>query len=232
VHHCDSWRIRDQLDANIYSLLFHFFYAQHVSDINKSIIRKLRLFYCITTLVVCSCFGVCWSFGVAGLGWYPCCRLLMSLAILFHFSCVQHVSDINTSIIRNLRLFYCTVLPHWLCVLVSMCVGVSVWLGWGGIRVTGSWCHLLFYFTSSMLNMFRTLIHPSSGTCDFSIVQYHHIGLCSCFDVFWSFGMAGLWWYPCCRLQPATRIPLHVSTFQTVIISSSNRSSQQMLCTV
>jgi len=24
-----------------------------------------------------------------------------------------------------------------LCVLVSMCVGVSVWLGWGGIRVAG-----------------------------------------------------------------------------------------------
>ena len=33
---------------------FHFFYAQHVSDINTSIIRSLRLFYCITTLVVCS----------------------------------------------------------------------------------------------------------------------------------------------------------------------------------
>jgi len=27
--------------------------------------------------------------------------------------------------------------PHWLCVLVSMCVGVSVWLGWSGIRVAG-----------------------------------------------------------------------------------------------
>jgi len=28
-----------------------------------------------------------------------------------------------------------------------------------------------FYFTSSMLNMFRTLIHPSSGACDISIVS-------------------------------------------------------------
>ena len=27
--------------------------------------------------------------------------------------------------------------PHWLCVLVSMCVGVSVWLGWGGRVKTG-----------------------------------------------------------------------------------------------
>ena len=30
-----------------------------------------------------------------------------------------------------------------------------------------------FYFTSSMLNMFRTLIHRSSGTCDVSIVSPH-----------------------------------------------------------
>ena len=30
-----------------------------------------------------------------------------------------------------------------------------------------------FYFTSSMLNMFRTLIHPLSGACDFSVVSPH-----------------------------------------------------------
>ena len=30
-----------------------------------------------------------------------------------------------------------------------------------------------FYFTSSMLNMFQTLVHPSSGACDFSIVSPH-----------------------------------------------------------
>jgi len=30
-----------------------------------------------------------------------------------------------------------------------------------------------FYFTSSMLNMFQTLIYPSSGACDFSIVSPH-----------------------------------------------------------
>ena len=54
---------------------FHFLCAQHVSGINTSIIRSLRLFLFITTLVVCSCFDVCWRFGVAGLGWYPCSRL-------------------------------------------------------------------------------------------------------------------------------------------------------------
>jgi len=48
-----------------------------------------------------------------------------------------------------------------------------------------------FYFTSSMLNMFRTLIHPSSGTCDISICITTLV-VCSCFDVCWSFGVAGL----------------------------------------
>jgi len=32
---------------------------------------------------------------------------LISLAILFHFLCAQHVSDINISIIRSLRLCCC-----------------------------------------------------------------------------------------------------------------------------
>ena len=103
----------------------------------------------------------------------------MSLAVLFHFLCAQHVSDINISIIRILRLFHWITTfrtlihpssgacdfsiesPHWSCILVSMCVGVSLWLGWGGIHVAGR------------LNMFRTLIHPSSGACDFSIVSPH-----------------------------------------------------------
>jgi len=52
----------------------------------------------------------------------------MPLAILFHFLCAQHVSDINISIIRSLQLF----LPNYhigRIVLGSMCVGVSVWLG-------------------------------------------------------------------------------------------------------
>jgi len=40
---------------------------------------------------------------------------------------------------------------------------------------------LKFYFTS-VLNMFRTLIHPSSEACDFSIVLPHwlcvHVSMC------------------------------------------------------
>ena len=53
--------------------------------------------------------------------------------------------------------------------------------------------------------MFRTLIYPSSGACDYS-VELPHWSYCSWFDVCWSFGAVGLEWYPYCRLQPATRI--------------------------
>jgi len=39
----------------------------------------------------------------------------------------QHVSDVNTPILRSLRLF------HGLYCSGSMCVGVTLWLGWGGV---------------------------------------------------------------------------------------------------
>jgi len=54
-----------------------------------------------------------------------------------------------------------------------------------------------FYLTSSMLNMLRTLIHPSSGACHFTIVS------------------VGLGRYPCSRLQPVTRIPAQPSHTET-----------------
>ena len=54
-------------------------------------------------------------------------------------------------------------------VLGSMCFGVSVWLGLGGIRVAGL----------------------SSRVCDYS-VELPHWSYCSWFDVFWSFGVVGL----------------------------------------
>jgi len=54
----------------------------------------------------------------------------MSLAILFHFLCTQHVSDINISIIRSLRLCCwvtaSVVLFSVLCVLENWCGWVSV----------------------------------------------------------------------------------------------------------
>ena len=45
-----------------------------------------------------------------------------------------------------------------------------------------TWYHLLFYFTSYVLNMFRTLIYPSSGICD-CVVEIPHLSSCSKFVV-------------------------------------------------
>ena len=66
-----------------------------------------------------------------------------------------------------------------------------------------TWCHVLFYFTSYVLNMFRTLIYPSSGACVYS-VELLHWSYCSWFDVCWRFGVAG--W----SLQHET--PTHIET--------------------
>ena len=41
-----------------------------------------------------------------------------------------------------------------------------------------TWCHLLFYFTSYVLNMFRILIYPSSGACD-CVVELPHRSSCT-----------------------------------------------------
>jgi hypothetical protein len=54
-----------------------------------------------------------------------------------------------------------------------------------------TWCHLLFYFTSYVLNMFRTLIYPSSGACDCS-VELPHRSFFSRFVVCWRFGASVL----------------------------------------
>ena len=60
----------------------------------------------------------------------------MSLAILFHFLCAQHVSDINISIIRSLRL--CLLKYHiGRLVLGSLCVGDLVRLVLVGVLFAG-----------------------------------------------------------------------------------------------
>ena len=52
---------------------------------------------------------------------------LMSLSILFHFLCTQHVSDINISIIRSLRLC-CWITTS--VVLFSVRCVLEIWCGW------------------------------------------------------------------------------------------------------
>ena len=60
----------------------------------------------------------------------------MSLVIKFYFTSMLNMFR---TLIRpsSGACYFSIVSPHWSCVLVSMCVGVSVWLGWGGIHVAG-----------------------------------------------------------------------------------------------
>jgi len=61
----------------------------------------------------------------------------MSLVIMFYFTSSM-LDMFRTLIYPSLGACdFSIVSPHWSCVLVSICVGVSVWLGWGGIRVAG-----------------------------------------------------------------------------------------------
>jgi len=78
------------------AILFHFLCAQHVSDINMSIIGSLLLFCWITALVV---LFLVWCVLEFRCGWVGVVSVLQAEAQL------QHVSDINVSIIRSLRLF-------------------------------------------------------------------------------------------------------------------------------
>ena len=118
LHHRDSWRINDHLDVTCY---FHFLCAQHVSDINIAIIRSLRLFCWITTLVVLFLVRCLLEFRC---GWVGMLSVLQTEAQL------QHVSNINIAIIRSLRLFC------WITTLIVLflvrCV-LEFLFGWVGV---------------------------------------------------------------------------------------------------
>ena len=81
VHHCNSWRMKDQLDVTCY-ILFHFLCAQHVSDMNISIIRSLRLCWWITTSVVLFCKD----------GWF---------SVSVNLRCIQITKHINKALITK-----------------------------------------------------------------------------------------------------------------------------------
>jgi len=68
----------------------------------------------------------------------------MSLVIKFYFT--SSMLNMFQTLIHSSSgaCDFSIVSPHWSCVLVSMCVGVSVWLGWGDIRVAG-----LFSYSST-----------------------------------------------------------------------------------
>ena len=70
--HIGSWIKIDRLDVTCF--IISLFNAQHVSGVNTSILRNLRLICWVISSVVLLWFDVCWCYGVVWLGW---CGILM-----------------------------------------------------------------------------------------------------------------------------------------------------------
>jgi len=85
------------------AILFHFLCAQHVSDINISIIRSLRLCCWITTSVYCSWFDVCWTFGVVGLEWYQ------TLWIIQYYAAISDTWGMTSKVIGFWQIHWCLI---------------------------------------------------------------------------------------------------------------------------
>ena len=62
-----TWIKGDQLDVTCF--IISLFNAQHVSDVNASILRSLRLIFWVISWVVLLWFDVCWCYVVVWLGW-------------------------------------------------------------------------------------------------------------------------------------------------------------------
>ena len=67
----NSWVTRDQLEVTCF--IVSLFIAQHVSDVNTSILRNLRLICWVISWVVLLWFDVCWCYVVVWLGWCGIC---------------------------------------------------------------------------------------------------------------------------------------------------------------
>jgi len=82
MHHLDSWVKRDQFDVTCF--IISLYNAQHVSDVNTSILRSLRLMCWVILWVVLLWFDVCWSYVVVWLGWCGTCMQVEALRFSLH----------------------------------------------------------------------------------------------------------------------------------------------------
>jgi len=94
----------------------------------------------------------------------------MSLVIKFYFTSSM-LNMFRTLIYPSSGVCdFSIVSPHWLCVLVSMCVGVSVWLGWGGIRVAGfSLPHGYFNYHNDARSNIHKILNKICMNCNFKV---------------------------------------------------------------
>ena len=93
MHHCDRWRIKENLMS--LAILFHFLSAQHISDINISIIRNSRLLCWVTTLVVLFLIRCVLEFRC---GWVGVVSVLQAEASACNSSCRLLTTVLHSSV--------------------------------------------------------------------------------------------------------------------------------------
>ena len=158
------------------AILFHFLCTQHVSGINISIIRSLRLCCWVTTSVVL--FSVCCVLEI-WCGWVWVVPVLQAEAQL-------HL-DINISIIRSLRLC-CWVTT--LVVLFSVRCVLEIWCGWVWVvPVLQAEAQLHSDINISIIRSLRLCCWVTALVVLFSV--HCVLSFCSQFVVRWRFGAAG-----------------------------------------
>ena len=86
----DSWRIKFQLDVTCHFILLLMFRTL-IYPSSEACDYSVEL----PQWSYCSWFDVCWSFGVVGLEWYPCCRMKLCFSLqqgleLKHSFSLQH----------------------------------------------------------------------------------------------------------------------------------------------
>jgi len=86
VHHLDSWIKIDQLDVTCF---FISLFNVHVSDINTSILRSLRLICWVISWVVLLWFDACWCYVVVWLGW---CGIRMQAEVVLQPASGYHTT--------------------------------------------------------------------------------------------------------------------------------------------
>ena len=95
VHHLDNWIKRDQLDVTCF--IISLFNAQHVSDINTSIPRSLRLICWVISWVVLLWFDVCWCYVVV---WLWLCGIRMQAEALQNNTTHEITQQISRKLLR------------------------------------------------------------------------------------------------------------------------------------
>jgi len=91
VRHLDSWIKTGQLGVTFF--IISLFNAQHVSDVNTSILRSLRHICWVVSWVVLFWFDVCWCYGVVWLWWCG----VVSVCRLKHYHTTPAKPQRNTS---------------------------------------------------------------------------------------------------------------------------------------